>query len=354
MAADAPTLVSDSLAEARAMSYYAGAFKRDNTKNGLYAAVDSYLHGGARPASSLFDANHFAKHLVLEEDARRILVAATQPPPVPIPSSWPPTGPDVYVASDWSQGVKAPWQIAGNASDVEIIDCPWRPGEKAVVLTAGSGAAPPGGDPTTGSALSTLTAVYCPQASGVSHAYPGQETWERIEMMYPLGSMFSAGDWNDNAEHHPTFTGAFGNIMRITSDPQLGESASTSLLPGLSPRFSFGVRGGVKGGQLNVPGGEYRRYNDMPPNSLVLGRKIDTLTHWRWGDSLDDNPIAEFYIDGQLVWSTATPNLYTADPRENFGLYNYLRNVPWRLKIIYGRVAVGRTLASVGGLALAA
>lgn len=66
--------LAEALTEAQANRWYWRAFKRDN-KN-LAPLVEAYIQGtGDRPTDDQIGSNHYARSLVLVEDARRALTA---------------------------------------------------------------------------------------------------------------------------------------------------------------------------------------------------------------------------------------------------------------------------------------
>jgi hypothetical protein len=66
-------LLAESIAEHRLNRWYYNAFQRDNP--GLAPKVLVYLDGGERPTEVELGENHYARGLVLTEDARRLVPA---------------------------------------------------------------------------------------------------------------------------------------------------------------------------------------------------------------------------------------------------------------------------------------
>jgi hypothetical protein len=265
----------------------------------------------------------------------------------------PPGGGTIWWDEDWtSASVPANWttEVRNSSTTYAFVADPL--GQKGTVLRLRC--AYNSAQPTDYSSAGLQLVSLYRQASVAHSGYLtiNEETWYRVEVMWPSGNAFSDGETNFVVEWHvDNGTQQFGNSSSIYTPGNFPlTSDGTSAPRGIGLRWNAGSAGNVQ--ETYWPSSATGAYGNFTPITIVPNQWYDMLFHVVWSTNSADG-LLEWWVDDVEKVSRSMQTLYTNPNNFNnqsyqtFGVYNYRYNITNDSNVYINRLAAGTTESSV-------
>lgn len=193
---------------------------------------------------------------------------------------------------------------------------------------------------------------------GASNSYSGyqtinEETWYRVRLGFPIGNVFSSGQFTWLVEWHTDDStqaqGGNSPGLAVEGDYPLNPNGSTN--PRLILRWASGTPSNPT--YTYWPSSGTGTFNQWLPIPIEYGRYYDMVFHVVW--SLDPTiGKLEWWVDGirkvsrNMITQYANPNNFNNQSYHTFGIYNYRYNVTNTTDVYFSQTAAGKTATSIG------